>query len=145
MGDTIEGGSSDDRTPRFTETLAKTAPAMGWGMNLPWNLLLCTAIGLWWMFYPDNFNITGTAANNFTTLGALVVTFSVIAMAEVGRAIRFINIVLALWLMVTVFLIKDGSSQAIWNAIISGAALIVLSLPKGRIREKYGTFDRYIF
>jgi uncharacterized membrane protein len=144
MGDTIEGGSGDDRTPRFTQSLTKTAPAMVWGMNIPWNLLLCTAIGLWWMAYPGNFGIKGSAANQFTTLGALAVTFSVMAMAEVGRAIRFINIVFAAWLIVAMLLIKDVSSQALWNAIISGVLLIALSFRKGRIREKYGTFDRFI-
>lgn len=144
MGDTIEDGSKDERTPRFTEALSKTVPAMGWGVNLPWNLLLTTAIGLWWMFYPGNFGITGSAANQFTTLGALVVTFSVIAMAEVGRAIRFINMAFALWLIVAMLLITDIPLQALWNAIISGAVLVVLSFPKGRIRESYGTFNRYI-
>ena len=145
MGDTIEGESASVRpAPRFTESLAKTLPAMGWGVNLPWNLLLCTAIGLWWMFYPGNFGVTGSAANNFTTLGALVITFSVMAMAEVGRALRFANMAFAAWLMVALFIINDVPSQALWNGIISGAALIAVSLPKGRIREKYGTFDRYI-
>ncbi len=43
------------------------------------------------MFYSGNFEITASAANNFTTLGALVVTFSVIAMAEVERQLRFIK------------------------------------------------------
>ncbi|GAC1590111.1 MAG: hypothetical protein NVS3B8_03880 [Chitinophagaceae bacterium] len=89
------------------------------------------------MFYPGNYGVAGSAAGNFTTLGALVVTSSVIAMAEVGRAIRFINIVLALWLIVAMFLVKDVPSQALWNAIISGTVLIALSFPKGRIREKY--------
>lgn len=144
MGDTIEGGSSDERTPRYTEALSKTIPAMWWGVRLPWNLVLTTAIGLWWMFFPGNFNVTGTPADNFTTLGALVVTFSVIAMAEVGRALRLLNILFAVWLIVAMFLLNNASSTALWNAIISGAVLIVLSLPKGRIREKYGTFDRYI-
>jgi uncharacterized membrane protein len=144
MGDTVEGGSSDERTPRFTTSLSKTIPAMWWGVNLPWNLLLSTAIGLWWMFFPGNFGVTGSAAGNFTTLGALVVTFSVIAMAEVGRAIRFINIAFAVWLIVAMFLLKDVPAQALWNAIISGAALMALSFPKGRIREKYGTFDKFI-
>lgn len=144
MGDTIEGGGKDERTPRFTGAISKTIPAMGWGVNLPWNLLLCTAIGLWWMFYPGNFGVTGSAANQFTTLGALVITFSVIAMAEVGRALRFINIPFALWLIVAMFIIKDVPPQALWNAIISGAVLIALTFPKGRIRESYGTIDRYI-
>lgn len=144
MGDTIEGGSKDERSPRLTDAISKTIPAMGWGVNLPWNLLLCSAIGLWWMFYPGNFRVTGSAANQFTTLGALVVTFSVIAMAEVGRGIRFINIVFAAWLIVAMFIINNVPSQALWNAVISGAVLIALTFPKGRIREKYGTFDRYI-
>jgi len=144
MGDTIESGSKDERTPRFTDSIFKTIPAMGWGVNVPWNLLLCTAIGLWWMFYPGNFGVSGTAANNFTTLGALVVTFSVIAMAEVGRALRFINIIFAFWLIAAMFLVNVVPANAFWNAIISGVALIALSFPKGKIREKYGSFDRYI-
>ncbi len=145
MGDTIEGEQEDNRTPGFLSPLKKTIPASLWGVNIPWNLLLSTVIGLWWMFYPGNFGVTGAAANNFTTLGALVVTFSVIAMAEVGRAIRFINIAFAAWLIAAMFLLKNVPAQALWNAIISGIIVIALSFPKGRIREKYGTFDKYIF
>ena len=145
IGDTIEDGSDDLRTPRFTESITKTIPAMRWGMNLPWNLLLAVAIGLWWMFYPGNFGLRDAAAGNFTTLGALVITFSIMAMAEVGRAIRFINILFALWLIIAVFLINTIPANALWNAIISGVILIALSFPKGKILEKYGTFDKYIF
>lgn len=144
MGDTIEGGGKDERTPSFIASINKTIPAMWWGMNLPWNLLLATTIGLWWMFFPSNFDVTGSAANNFTTLGALVITFSIMAMAEVGRAIRFINILFSLWLIAAMFLVNDVPSNAFWNAIITGVVLTALSLPKGKIREKYGTFDRYI-
>jgi uncharacterized membrane protein len=144
-GDTIEGGSEDERAPRFIDSVTKTIPAMVWGVNLPWNLLLCTAIGLWWMYYPGNFGVSGVAANTFTTLGALVVTFSVMAMAEVGRAVRFINIAFALWLITTLFFVNDLPTNAFWTAIISGVVLMGLSIRKGRVREKYGTFDKYIF
>ncbi|QTE50407.1 hypothetical protein J3L21_00010 [Mucilaginibacter rubeus] len=145
MGDTVKGGSKDVRTPLFTDSISKTLPAMGWGMNLPWSLLLCTAIGLWWMLYPGNFNITGKTANYFTTLGALVVTFSVIAMAEVGRTLRFVNFIFVLWLIAAILLVKGVPPFALWNGIVSGLVLLALSLPKGRIKEKYGTFNRYIF
>ncbi len=145
MGDTVEGGSVDSRTPRFTDALTKTTPAMFWGVNIPWNLLLCTAVGLWWMFYPGSFGITGTVANNFTTIGALVVTFSVIAMAEVGRIIRFINVLLTAWLIGSVLIAGDATRLAIINSVVTGIVLIGLSIPKGKIRETYGTFDRYIF
>ena len=144
VGGTLDEENKDSRTPTYGASLSKLIPAAGWGVNVPLNLLLATVIGLWWMFYPDNFGVAGTAANNFTTLGALVVTFSVIAMAEVCRALRFINIAFALWLIAAMFIIKDVPGQALWNAIISGAALIALSFLKGRIRESYGTFDKYI-
>jgi uncharacterized membrane protein len=145
MGDTIKGGSKDVRTPLFTDSIAKTLPAMGWGINLPWGLLLCTVIGLWWMFYPGNFDVTGKAANYFTTLGALVVTFSVISMAEVGRALRLLNIIFAIWLITVMDLMRYIPPFPLWNANITGVALIVLSIPTGKIKEKYGTFKRYIF
>lgn len=43
------------------------------------------------------------------------------------------------------FRMNSVPANALWIAIISGVALIALSFPKGRIREKYGTFDKYIF
>ncbi|SMB83544.1 Vitamin K epoxide reductase [Hymenobacter roseosalivarius DSM 11622] len=145
MGDTIEGGSDDTRTPRFTDGLTKTAPAMAWGVNLPWTLVGATVVGMWWMFFPGNFGVTGAVANSFTTLGALVITFSVMAMAEVGRALRFVNIAFVLWLVVTVLWLDQVPPQARWNAFGTGAVLVALTLPKGKIRESYGTFDPYIF
>jgi hypothetical protein len=66
------------------------------------------------------------------------------AMAEVGRAVRFINIAFALWLITTLFFVNDLPTNALWTAIISGVVLIGLSIRKGRVREKYGTFDKYI-
>tara|TARA_R110002049_G_scaffold191337_1_gene360248 strand:+ start:13035 stop:13298 length:264 start_codon:yes stop_codon:yes gene_type:complete len=64
--------------------------------------------------------------------------------AEVGRAVRFINILVLLWLIVAVLVIDTVPANALWVAIISGVALMALSFPKGKIREKYGTFDKYI-
>ena len=142
MEDTIEGEKKDNHTPGFLSPLKKTIPASLWRVNLSWNLILSSAIGLWWMLYPGNFEIVGSVANNFTTPGALVITFSVIAMAEVGRALRFINIAFAAWLTVAMFLFKNVFAQALSNTVISGVIVIVLSFPKGGIPEKYGTFDR---
>ncbi len=144
MGDTIEGGGKDNRTPGFIGPLNKTVPSMLWGVNIPWNLLLSTAIGLWLMFSPFLFSVEKPIANHLTTIGALIVTFTVIAMAEVGRSIRFLNIVFAIWLIAASIIIKDPSGNALWIAIASGALLIGLSFRKGKISESYGTFDRYI-
>lgn len=117
---------------------------MMWGVNIPWNLLLSTAIGIGLMFAPFLFSIQKPMADQFTTIGALIVTFTVIAMAEVGRTVRFLNIAFAIWLIAASIILKDPSGNALWIAIASGVLLIGLSFRKGKIRESYGTFDRYI-
>jgi hypothetical protein len=144
MGDTIEGGRKDDRSPSFIAPLNKTIPSMMWGVNIPWNLLLSTAIGVWLMYTPYQFSIQKPIADHFTTIGALIVTFTIIAMSEVGRTLRFLNIAFALWLIGATLFLKGGSGYAFWIAITFGLLLIGLSFRKGKIRESYGTFDRYI-
>jgi hypothetical protein len=144
MGDTIEGGGKDDRSPSFIAPLNKTIPSMMWGVNIPWNLLLSTAIGVWLMYTPYEFSIQKPIADHFTTIGALIVTFTIIAMSEVGRTLRFLNIAFALWLIGATLFLKGGSGYAFWIAITFGLLLIGLSFRKGKIRERYGTFDKFI-
>jgi uncharacterized membrane protein len=144
MGDTIEGGGKDNRTPSFIDSLNKTFPSMFWGVNIPWNLLLSTATGLWLMFTPYLFSIQKPFANHLTTIGALIVTFTVISMAEVGRSFRFLNIAFSIWLIAASIILKDPSGKALWIATASGILVIGLSIRKGKISESYGTFDRYI-
>jgi hypothetical protein len=40
----------------------------------------------------------------------------------------------------------DGiaSPLATWNGVISGAILIVLAIPRGRIKDSYAGWDRYV-
>lgn len=144
MGDTIEGGSKDERTPSYIASIKKTIPAMWWGMKFQWNLVFATAIGIGFMFSPAAFSIQGSLANSLTTIGALVVTFSIIAMAEVGRVIRFINFPFALWLIVSAFIAKNISTGIVVTIIAAAVVLVLVSLPKGKVTEKYGTFDKYI-
>ena len=116
---------------------------MLWGITFQWNLLLATAIGIGFMFSPTALSIEGSLANSLTTIGALVVTFSIMAMAEVGRAVRYINIPFALWLIVAA-ISKHNSATELWTVLIASIILILVSLQKGKITEKYGTFDKYI-
>ena len=73
-------------------------------------------------------------------IGALAVTFSVIALAETGRLARFVNMPLGLALFVVPFVLEAGWPQAI-NAWVCGAALIALALPRGPVRNRYGKAD----
>ncbi len=62
--------------------------------------------------------------------GALSVVFSIISFAEVGRALRFLVVPFGIWV-------------AFFNPII-GIALVILCIRKGKIKEHYGSWDKYI-
>ena len=73
-------------------------------------------------------------------IGALAVTFSVIALAETGRLARYVNVALGAALFVTPFVLEATWPQAI-NAWLCGAALIALAFPRGPVHNRYGKSD----
>ncbi|MGH2374533.1 MAG: SPW repeat domain-containing protein [bacterium] len=115
-----------------------------WGATLPWNLVLSALLGTWLMASPDLFNITGGAADSDHLLGALVVVTAVLALAEVARAVRLLNVPLALAIIAAPWLLGDASLAARLNDLIAGALIIGLSLPRGRISNRYGGWNPYI-
>jgi SPW repeat len=143
-GDAMEGGNDDTSKGLAAAPLEQIAQASR-GVTYPWTLTLSIAIGVWLTFTRLTFDSAGAMANSDHLVGALVVTFSIMAWAEVGRAIRFIIIPLGAWLIVAPWVL-DGiaSPLAVWNGVISGVLLIVLALPRGQIRNSYAGWDRYI-
>ncbi|MGH2403063.1 MAG: vitamin K epoxide reductase family protein, partial [bacterium] len=115
-----------------------------WGTTLPWNLILSALLGAWLMASPDLFNTTGGAADSDHLLGALVVVTAVLAMTEVARAVRFLNIPLALAIIAAPWLLGGASLAAGLNDLVAGALIIGLSLPRGRISNRYGGWNPYI-
>ncbi|MFZ1700935.1 MAG: vitamin K epoxide reductase family protein [Pyrinomonadaceae bacterium] len=118
--------------------------AMIWGVTLPWNLIVSTALGIWLMFAPFAFGSAGMAAHSDHLIGALIVTAAVIALADVGRSTRFINVLFGAWIIVAPWVLGGATSDSTWNDLIVGSLVILLSFPRGRIGDQYGSFDRYI-
>ena len=144
FGDTVEGDGRDDRSPHYPTSLGPTVGASLWGMSMPATLLASTAIGLWLMAAPAVLATSGGAADSDHMVGALVVCVAVIAMAEVGRAVRFVNVAFGAWLAVAPLLVGGGSGSYAVSSILSGLALALLSLPRGPVHERYGTLDRLV-
>jgi nucleoside-diphosphate-sugar epimerase/uncharacterized membrane protein len=143
-GDAMEGGSDDTSKGLAATPLEQIAQATR-GVTYPWTLTLSIAIGVWLTFTRLSFDSFGTMANSDHLVGLLVVTFSIMAWAEVGRAIRFINIPFGAWLIAAPWLLGGiASPLAAWNGVICGALLIVLALPRGRIKDSYAGWDRYV-
>lgn len=121
-----------------------SAKAMVWGVGLPWNLILSVVLGGWLMFAPAALGSTGVAAHSDHLVGALIVTVAVIALADVGRATRFLNVLLGAWVAAAPRLLEGATSRSTWNDVIAGALVILLSLPRGPVGERYGSWERFI-
>jgi uncharacterized membrane protein len=118
--------------------------AMVWGVVLPWNLLVSAALGLWLMFAPAALGSTRMAAHSDHLIGALIVTAAVIALADVGRAARFINVLFGVWLIAAPWLLGGATTISTVSDMIAGALVILLSIPRGKIGERYGDFNWFI-
>jgi hypothetical protein len=141
-GGITEGGREDARLTPFDWSRPLT---MFWHwLTSIWHLLTGAALGVWLMFAPAVFGTQGGAADSDHLVGALVVTFAVIAMAEVGRPLRFINILFGAWLVVAPWVLSGFAATAMWNEIVVGLALILLSLPRGKVRGQYAAWNEYI-
>jgi hypothetical protein len=144
IGDTIEGGEQDERSPSIGEPWGRFARASVWGVTLPWNIVASIFLGAWLMAAPDIFGSAARAGGSDNIAGALVVTTAFLALAEVTRAARFLNVLLGAWIIVAPWLLAGAPLAARWNDLCIGAFIIALSFPRGRITERYGGWQRFI-
>ena len=147
FGGTVSSGKEDgedDRSPRYPAGLPAAAAASLWGMTVPPALVGSTVLGIWLMAAPALLGTTGGAADSDHLVGALVVCVAVIAMAEVGRVLRFVNLAFGAWLIAAPIVMSGGSTAHTVSSIGCGLALLALSIPRGTVRETYGTAGRFI-
>lgn len=98
---------------------------MLWGFTNTWSLWLSTAIGVWLMFAPATFGIgiQGAAADSDHLVGSLIIVVSAIALAEVARPARFLNILLGLWLLVAPWFLSGATPLSQWNSAMQWVRL----------------------
>ena len=139
------GGQPDERDPGFGAPLARQAEAAVWGVTLPWTLVASCALGAWLMLARGVLGTEGAMADSDHLVGAMIITVAVCAMAEVGRPLRFLNILFGLWLIASPWLLSGATIAASWNDVVIGLLVVGLSLPRGRRSdEHYGSWDRYV-
>lgn len=143
-GGGAEGRDKDERSPKLNAAPGKVFPAMFWGVTAPWRLLACVAAACFLVFTPAIFGMAGTAADSNRLAGLIVITVSVIVMAEVLRSGRFLNLLLGAWILISPLVMTGFPRQAMWANIAVGLVVILCSVGRGTIKERYGTWDRCI-
>jgi hypothetical protein len=76
-------------------------------------------------------------------LGALAATVANIARAEVGRALRFVDILLGLAILAAPWVLSGATPGSRANDL-AAVLLIAATLPRGAAGNRYGGWDRYI-
>lgn len=143
MGDAMEGCRQDD-TPEFAGSLSAMAQQGLRGVNLPWNLLLLCVLGVALMCTRLIFGTEGSMANSDHLMGSLLLTVTVLALAEVARPLRFLNLPIGLWLLAAPWFLEGGSMASTIGSLVAGLLVIGLSLPRGSIRHRYAGWNRLI-
>lgn len=147
-GGRADGCTPDERSPELVELPAKPSQVFGaslWGMSWPPALLLSTLLGVVLMFTPTLFGVPIDArlADVDHLGGALIVTTSVVAMGEVVRVGRYLNVLLGAVVAAAPWLLGAALGYAITSTVL-GLLVIALAFPRGPKRETYGAWDAYV-
>lgn len=145
-GSHYEEKGVDTRDPGFRSSFWKNLKAMVWGVTVPWNLLITAILGALILFLNRKIGFSGVLGDNADACSALIVVFSIISWAEVIRPVRFLNIPLAIWFAIAPFVLPGATSPNVkWYSIGIAILIIILSLFRGKIKERYGEWDKRIF
>jgi nucleoside-diphosphate-sugar epimerase len=130
-----DDGGSPARLPRAPQVAQRFQ-----GLTLTWTLLVSIFIGM--VLIGVRMSVGETAlANANHLLGALIVTVSVASLAELGRPLRLINVLLGLALIAAPFLFVGAGLPLTALNVLFGVALIALAIPRGTTRNRYGVWD----
>jgi uncharacterized membrane protein len=115
------------------------------GVNFPWTLVAVCALALALSASPV---LLGTQAPLYWSdhvAGWVALAIAITALAEIARAVRFLNVPVGLWIAVSPFVLDGGTAAGTLATCAIGLGIAALSLPRGRRSEEtYGAWDRAI-
>lgn len=113
-----------------------------WKLSSPISLIGSITFGGWLMLSPTLLNIDKPAADLIYFSSALVLTFSIIALSEITRPLRLLNIILATILIVGIWVLSGSDVGTKWIVTVSGIGILFLSMPKGKFKRHFGSYDK---
>jgi hypothetical protein len=99
--------------------------------------LLPALAGIWLMMSPAVLEYADPGRANDRIIGPIVASLATIALWEVCRPLRWVNVVFGGWLLVVPWLLAYPPSGH-WNSLATGAVVLGLSLVKGKRTHEFG-------
>jgi general stress protein CsbA len=103
-----------------------------------WQQIVSLLLGLWLMAAPAVFGYGDPVRTNNHIVGPLVAAVATIAISEVTRPVRWVNVALGIWLLMAPWALGYGSTSAWVQSLVIGAALALLSTARGTITQRFG-------
>jgi len=98
--------------------------------------VVACALGIWLMAAPDVLGYRGAARINDLVIGPVAASIACVAIWEVARPLRWMNLVLGGWMAIAPAVLGFGGREAA-NAVLSGLVLCGLSLIGGRRTRRF--------
>ncbi|MGH2395357.1 MAG: SPW repeat protein [Candidatus Limnocylindria bacterium] len=102
-----------------------------------WTHLLPVLAGIWLMASPAVLAYADPARANDRIVGPIVASMATIAIWEIARPLRWVNVILGAWLLIAPWLLGHPPG-ARWNSLAAGALVLAMSLMKGTRTHKVG-------
>lgn len=99
--------------------------------------LLTALAGIWLMASPAVFDYADPARANDRIIGPIVASMAIIAIWEITRPLRWVNVILGVWLLAAPWPLGHPP-DARWNSLAVGALVVACSLVKGEITHRFG-------
>jgi len=114
------------------------------GVSLPWLIIVQAIIGVWLMARPNILPYNIESANCDHWMGAIIVTIAAVAAAEVTRTARIFNVIAGVVVLILTLVYASGSTAILISGITSAVILMIVSIPRGIIIERYASWNRFI-
>ena len=102
-----------------------------------WPQIINTLLGIWLVAAPAVLGVSDAAETNDRIIGPLIASFAMVAIWQVTRPLRWVNVPLGAWLILAPWILGYGTTSTV-NSMLVGVAVIALSTIKGKLTHKYG-------
>jgi len=111
-------------------------------LNIPISLVASLILSTSLMFSPAFFSMEKSISNLIYFSSALLFTFGMIAISEIARPVRYLNILISMVLAISIWFSDGMGFEA--NVVVTLISLCItaLSLPKGKFRHHFGSYDK---
>lgn len=110
-----------------------------------WAAILNIILGLWVMASPAVLTLQAPLSSSQYITGPLIVTFSIIAVSDLNRGVRRLNLLFGLWLICSVFIFESPTQMTALLIGATGMAVAALSFFTGKTKGNYGGGWRSLF